>query len=139
MIEFDYLNGRQLCHCQCHPDWSWLRFDAGGNNPLFSVSDVDSLFIAERHQQLLFIEWKHPGESVSEATTKLLRSVSALPNVTVLVVYGMRGLPALLRHVHPRKGLSPMQDTNRHDFQRRVQAWYAGATQRRLAAWNARG
>lgn len=138
MIEFDFVNGRQRCLCQCHPDWSWLRFDADGTNPLFSVSDVDSLFVTERQRRLLFIEWKHEGETVAPATVQLLKAISSLPNVWVLVVYGMRGAPALLRFVHPRKGMSKMEGTSRDDFQRRVQEWYAGASDRRLARWTGR-
>ena len=125
----EWINGRQICRCQCHPDFSWIDW-GDPTNTYFSCSDSDALFMSERCDKLLFLEWKHPGETVFEGQLRLLKRLAKIPDATTLVVYGMDGQPTLLRRARPW-GLGEMENIDRDTFQRRLQNWYRQSSQSR--------
>lgn len=56
------------------------------SNPKFSPSDIDG--ICERKGNFLVMEWKRPGEKVSEGQKRLLQALAANPKFMVIVVIG---------------------------------------------------
>jgi len=55
-------------------------------NPAFVPSNVDG--IAERNGHFLIMEWKRPGEKVSEGQKRLLQALAATPKFMVVVIIG---------------------------------------------------
>jgi hypothetical protein len=55
-------------------------------NPGFVPSNVDG--IAERNGNFLIMEWKRPGEKVSEGQKILLKALAATPKFIVVVIIG---------------------------------------------------
>lgn len=111
-------NGKQLCPCQCHWDFSWLRF---GDSKI-SAGDVDGLFVVERRGHFLYWETKNPDEGLAAGQRILLEQLSLVSVFTVLLVRG-KGYPETLQRVRHGK-FGDAQETSREDFQRRVDAWY---------------
>jgi hypothetical protein len=125
------VNGRQICDCQCHPDWSWLHFGESRIN----FSDVDGIFLAERSGHFLIVEWKKPGETLPDAQLRVAVALANQPGqrFTVLVVHGPTGTPMQVQRVRPytgrdlaamRRALGPIDQTDRAQFQRRVDTWW---------------
>ena len=56
------------------------------SNPKFSPSDIDG--ICERKGNFLVMEWKRPGEKVSEGQKRLLQALAANPKFMVVVIIG---------------------------------------------------
>ena len=117
--------GRQMCACQCHWDLSWLRF----GDTRIAVGDVDGLFVVERSGHLLFIETKGMDEPLTVGQRILLEALSRIPKVTVVVLYGDKGFPEVMRRIDRGVHLG-VEDTDRQDFQRRVDTWFARANGR---------
>lgn len=118
------MSGRQICLCNCHPDWSWLTF--ADNNPAFNFSDLDGIFISERRNNFLVVEWKKPGETLPEGQRQLAVGLASVPEFTVLIVHGPRSEPMQIQQVFPSY-LGKIQLTDRDDFQRRARRWYVAA------------
>ena len=55
-------------------------------NPAFVPSNVDG--IAERNGYFLIMEWKRPGEKVSEGQRIMLQALAAKPGFMVVIIYG---------------------------------------------------
>jgi len=55
-------------------------------NPAFVPSNVDG--IAERNGHFLIMEWKRPGEKVSDGQKRLLQALAATPKFMVVVIIG---------------------------------------------------
>jgi hypothetical protein len=55
-------------------------------NPSFIPSNVDG--IAERNGRFLILEWKRPGEKVSEGQKRLLQALAANTRFMVVIIYG---------------------------------------------------
>ena len=55
-------------------------------NPAFLPSNVDG--IAERNGYFLVMEWKRPGEKVSEGQKRLLQALAANSKFMVVVIIG---------------------------------------------------
>ena len=55
-------------------------------NPNLVPSNVDG--ILERNGQFLILEWKRPGEKVSEGQKRLLQALAAKPSFMVVIIYG---------------------------------------------------
>ena len=55
-------------------------------NPQFCPSDLDG--IAERNGHFLIMEWKRPGEKMSEGQKRLLKALAANPKFMVVVIIG---------------------------------------------------
>lgn len=55
-------------------------------NPNLVPSNVDG--ILERNGQFLILEWKKPGEKVSEGQKRLLQAFAAKPSFMVVIIYG---------------------------------------------------
>jgi hypothetical protein len=117
--------GAQWCDCQCHPDWSWLRFGDSNIHP----TDVDGLFVVERARRFLFVEWKPPEAALTEGQRFLLEALSRVRDLssacpfTVLVVRGPRGEPMQVQRVE-RGCIGKPEMTDRRAFQKRVDVWY---------------
>ena len=115
-------NGKQHCACQCHWDLSWLHF----GDSRIAVSDVDGLFVVERNSRFLFLETKGLDEPLTQGQRILMERLSTIPQFTVLVIYGSKGFPEVLRQF--RKGVQQeIEFTDRVDFQRRIDDWYCAA------------
>ena len=56
------------------------------SNPNFIPSNVDG--IAERNGYFLILEWKRPGEKMSEGQKRLLQALAANPKFMVVVIIG---------------------------------------------------
>jgi len=56
------------------------------DNPNFVPSNVDG--ICERNGHFLILEWKRPGEKVSEGQKRLLQAMAKLPKFIVMIIYG---------------------------------------------------
>jgi hypothetical protein len=56
------------------------------SNPAFLPSNVDG--IAERNGHFLIMEWKRPGEKMSEGQKILLKALAATPKFMVVIIYG---------------------------------------------------
>ena len=114
--------GAQLCSCQCHWNLSWLRFGSGK----IAVSDVDGLFVVERGNKFLFIETKRLDEILSDGQKLLLFALSKLPSMTVWLVRGPQSYPQAITIIKGGQWSEP-EETNREQFQTRVDAWYEKA------------
>jgi len=55
-------------------------------NPAFVPSNVDG--IAERNGQFLIMEWKRPGEKVSNGQRIMLQALASKPSFMVVIIYG---------------------------------------------------
>ena len=121
--------GKQHCGCQCHWDLSWLHF----GDSRIAVSDVDGLFVVERHGHFLFLETKGLNEPLTEGQRILLVALSRLPRMTVVVMYGPKGEPEWLQAIRNGSILA-IEDTDRADVQRRIDIWYARANGQRVTA-----
>ena len=55
-------------------------------NLAFVPSNVDG--IAERNGQFLILEWKRPGEKVSEGQRIMLQALASKPSFMVVIIYG---------------------------------------------------
>jgi len=55
-------------------------------NTAFVPSNVDG--IAERNGQFLIMEWKRPGEKVSEGQRIMLQALASKPSFMVVIIYG---------------------------------------------------
>ena len=55
-------------------------------NPGFVPCDLDG--IAERNGQFLIMEWKKPGEKVSNGQRIMLQALAAKPSFMVVIIYG---------------------------------------------------
>ena len=55
-------------------------------NPNLIPSNVDG--ILERNGQFLILEWKRPGEKVSEGQRIMLQALAAKPSFMVVIIYG---------------------------------------------------
>jgi hypothetical protein len=56
------------------------------DNPAFVPSNVDG--IAERNGHFLILEWKRPGEKMSEGQKRLLQALAANSKFMVVVIIG---------------------------------------------------
>jgi hypothetical protein len=56
------------------------------DNPAFLPSNVDG--IAERNGHFLILEWKRPGEKMSEGQKRLLQALAANSKFMVVVIIG---------------------------------------------------
>ena len=56
------------------------------NNPNVVPSNVDG--ILERNGQFLILEWKRPGEKVSNGQKIMLQALAAKPSFMVVIIYG---------------------------------------------------
>ena len=56
------------------------------SNPAFLPSNVDG--IAERNGHFLIMEWKRPGEKMSEGQKRMLQALAASPKFIVVVIIG---------------------------------------------------
>ena len=56
------------------------------NNPHLVPSNVDG--ILERNGQFLILEWKRPGEKVSDGQRIMLQALAAKPSFMVVIIYG---------------------------------------------------
>ena len=56
------------------------------SNKAFVPSNVDG--IAERNGYFLVMEWKRPGEKVSEGQKRLLQALANNPKFMVVIIYG---------------------------------------------------
>jgi hypothetical protein len=68
-----------------HTDYGDFK-DLIPENPAFTPSNVDG--IAERNGHFLILEWKRPGEKVSEGQKRLLQALAANPRFMVVIIYG---------------------------------------------------
>lgn len=126
MIE--YVNGRQRCDCQCHPDWSGLRF----GDTTINFSDIDGIFFAEHAGHFLVFEWKKPGETLSDAQLLMLAQLAALSEFTVYIIHCDRAMgegmqvQRVWRYQGPpiRACLGKTEDASRAQLQRRITEWY---------------
>lgn len=114
--------GKQLCPCQCHWDMSWLRF----GDSRIAVTDVDGLFVVERRRHFLFIETKGMDEPLTVGQRIMLVALSHQPRTLVVVLYGDKGYPEILQRINKGEILG-VQETDREDFQRRIDTWYEKA------------
>ena len=112
-------NGKQLCPCQCHWDLSWLRF----GDTRIAVSDVDGLFVVERTGYFLFIETKRKDEALPKGQEILLAALSRIPTASVVILRGDKGYPSQLQKVKNGR-FEEAYETNRQDFQRRLDTWF---------------
>ena len=55
-------------------------------NPHLVPSNVDG--ILERNGQFLILEWKRPGEKVSEGQRIMLQALASKPSFMVVIIYG---------------------------------------------------
>ena len=55
-------------------------------NTAFVPSNVDG--IAERNGQFLIMEWKRPGEKVSNGQRIMLQALASKPSFMVVIIYG---------------------------------------------------
>ena len=115
-------DGRQLCPCQCHWDLSWLHF----GDTRIAVTDVDGLFVVERGGYFLFMETKGLDEPLTQGQRIMLTALSHQPRTLVVVLYGKKGYPEILQRIRKGEFLG-VQDTDREDFQRRVDTWFDAA------------
>lgn len=131
-----HLNGQQGCKCQCHPRIV-LQWDVSGDNIHFSTSDVDALFVSERFNEFLFIEWKNPknGDHLATAQHRLLQALASLPGVTVLHVHAFNdGRISMFRQFF-RRGPGSWQISGQQGFERFCQTWYQDVRTRKIARW----
>lgn len=81
------------------------------------------MFVVERRGHFLFIETKRMGEPLTQGQRILLEQLSLLPKWKVVVLYGDKGCPEVMRRFKDG-ALCDTEGTSREDFQRRVSAWY---------------
>ena len=87
----NFKRGDQRCSCRCHWDWSELNECFTGSR--ISLSDIDCLFVVERGGQIIFIETKNPGETLSIGQRIMLEELSKKQGINSLVIWGKRNCP----------------------------------------------
>lgn len=117
--------GKQLCQCQCHPDFSWMKFGDSRIHP----TDVDCMFVVERRGRFLWIEWKEAKETLTMGQKILAEQLSMVPGFTVLLLRGFGDGSQDRLTVEKVTGgewgiLEVMDKTT---FQARLDDWYAAA------------
>lgn len=115
-------NGKQLCHCQCHPDLSWMKFGDSRIHP----TDVDCMFVVERRGHFLWIEWKEKAEILTDGQKILAEQLSRVPRFTVLVLRGAKGQPESVTTIRDGQWEFP-EPIDATGFQSRLDSWYARA------------
>jgi hypothetical protein len=83
--------GDQICECGCHWPFSWLN--EAFPNSFICVSDIDGLFVVERKESAVFIETKHPGESLPDGQRILGQHLSKKAGQFYVVMWGNNGYP----------------------------------------------
>ena len=68
-----------------HIDYGFLQ-GVIPESPNFMPSNVDG--ILERNGQFLILEWKRPGEKVSEGQRIMLQALASKPSFMVVIIYG---------------------------------------------------
>lgn len=101
-----------------HAAWDWSCFDECFSGAV-RMSDIDGVVEANGH--VLFVEAKpayEPGLSVGQL--RLFRTLSELPRVTVLVLFGTDGAPERWYRFHGEG----MRHTTIDEVRRFIAAWY---------------
>jgi len=112
-------------------DASFVEGSIPGNEK-FGFSDLD--LISERDGRFLVIECKSPGDELSRACLRLLRTLAYHKNFTVLVVQitgnqtisGALDLDPISYAVVTTDGLGKYEETNKEQFLKGFKKWYHG-------------
>ena len=100
--------------------WDWSFLNKCFADTAIRLSDIDG--VVERHGYFLFIEAKPTNKKLSIGQEILLTKLSAIPRVTVLILWGENGEPVCMKQM----GYEPVVCT-KDDVVRVVSEWFTNA------------
>lgn len=110
--------------------WDWTRYNSCFAPTKIRISDLEG--IVERHGLFLMIETKQPGIDPDEGQRILLERLAALPDFTVIIVWGVLNQPEKMLRIGRGKRIAdgPRVPCNVDILWKFIRSWFLYADSR---------